>query len=180
MKIGVLGGGKVGGGLAQLFERAGHEVQVSTRETVSETAAFGDVVVLAVPAVASKEVLAAAGSLEGKILIDATNPFGEGAATNTDVVQAARGARVVKGFNALFAATYGGLAGADRPVSLVYCGDDAEAKETVAELIKGVGLEPVDVGGLDLASNLEAFAMMNVNIAYMQGRGPFVYRFEPS
>lgn len=178
MKVAVLGGGKVGGGLAKLLERAGHEVKVSTRDTVAETAAFGDAVILAVPAVASTGVLAKAGPLDGKILIDATNPFGDGAATNADVVEAAPGARVVKAFNALFASTYDGLAGSERPVSLVYCGDDAEAKETVAGLIRDIGLEPVDAGGLALASNLEAFAIMNVNIAYMQGFGPFVYRFE--
>jgi 8-hydroxy-5-deazaflavin:NADPH oxidoreductase len=178
VKIGVLGRGNVGSGLAQLFEQAGHEIQVSTRDTTAETAAFGDVVVLAVPAVASKEVLASAGSLEGKILVDATNPFGEDAATNAEVVKAAPGARVVKAFNALFASTYGALADVDRPASLVYCGDDPEAKETVAGLIRDVGLDPVDAGGLELASNLEAFALMIVNIAYVQGRGPFVYRFE--
>ncbi len=178
MKIGILGAGKVGGGLARLFERAGHEVQTSTRETVPETAAFGDAVVLAVPAVETKEVLANAGSLEGKVLIDATNPFGEGAATNADVVQAAPGAQVVKAFNALFAATYDMLEATDRPISLVYCGDDAGAKEIVAQLIRDIGLEPVDAGGLDVALRLEAFALMNVGIAYGAGRGPFVYRFE--
>jgi 8-hydroxy-5-deazaflavin:NADPH oxidoreductase len=103
MKIAVLGGGKVGGGLARLWERAGHDVRASSRDTVAETAAFGEVVVLAVPATAVEEVLGSAGSLDGKVLVDATNVFGEGAATNADVVRLAPGARVVKAFNTLFA-----------------------------------------------------------------------------
>jgi 8-hydroxy-5-deazaflavin:NADPH oxidoreductase len=60
----------------------------------------------------------------------------------------------------------------------VYCGDDAAAKETVAQLIRDVNLDPVDAGGLDQAARLEAFGLLVVNIAYGVGRGPFVYRFE--
>jgi len=43
------------------------------------------------------------------------------------------------------------------------------AKETVAGLIRDIGLEPVDVGGLDQAANVEAFARMNVNLGFGQG-----------
>ena len=46
------------------------------------------------------------------------------------------------------------------------CGDDEGAKETVAGLLRDVGLEPVDVGGLDQAANVEAFARMNVNLGF--------------
>jgi 8-hydroxy-5-deazaflavin:NADPH oxidoreductase len=178
MRIGVLGGGRVGGGLARLWERAGHDVRVSTRDTLAETAAFGDVVVLAVPAASVPEVLAAAGDLTGKVLLDATNPFGEGAATNADVVRLAPGARVVKAFNTLFAPLHEAVAAAERPPSHVYCGDDAGAKETVAQLIRDAGLDPVDAGGLEQAAKVEAFGMLLVNVAYGVGRGPFVYRFE--
>jgi 8-hydroxy-5-deazaflavin:NADPH oxidoreductase len=178
MRIGVLGGGKVGGRLARLWEDGGHDVRVSTRETIADTAAFGEVVVLAVPATASEEALARAGSLEGKVLVDATNPFGEGAATNADIVRLAPGALVVKAFNTLFAALYDRLAAASPPASLVYCGDDAGAKETTAQLIRDIGLEPVDAGGLEVAPLIESFAMLVIGIAYRQGRGPFVYRFQ--
>ena len=78
MKIGVLGGGRVGGALAQSWQQAGHDVAVSTRETVAETAAGADVVLLAVPASAAPDVLAAAGPLDGKVLIDATNNLSGG------------------------------------------------------------------------------------------------------
>lgn len=179
MRIGVIGGGNVGSGLAGFWERAGHEVRISTRDTVGETAAFGEVVVLAVPSAACEQVLSAAGRLDGKVLVDATNPRG-GAATNADVVRLAPGARVVKAFNTLFARAYDRIPAAESPPSLVYCGDDADAKETVAELIRDVGLEPVDAGGLDVAPQVEAFALLVIGIAYGQGRGPFFYRFELS
>jgi len=52
------------------------------------------------------------------------------------------------------------------------------AKETVAGLIRDIGLEPVDVGGLDQAANVEAFARMNVNLGFGQGWGLLVYRYD--
>jgi predicted dinucleotide-binding enzyme len=179
MRIGVIGSGNVGSGLAGFWERAGHEVRVSTRETVGETAAFGEVVVLAVPAAASESVLSAAGPLEGKVLVDATNAV-RGGSTAVDIVRLAPGARIVKAFNTLFALAYDRISAAEPPASLVYCGDDAEAKETIAQLIRDVGLEPVDAGGLDVAPQVEAFAQLIIGIAYAQGRGPFLYRFEIS
>jgi predicted dinucleotide-binding enzyme len=178
VRIGILGGGRVGGGLAAIWERAGHDVRVGTRDTLAETAAFADVVVLTVPATAVEQVLRAAGDLGGKVLLDATNPFGEGAATNADVVRLAPGARVVKAFNTLFAPLHESVAAAERPASLVYCGDDPDAKEAVAQLIRDANLDPVDAGGLDQAANVEAFGLLVVNVAYGVGRGPFVYRFE--
>jgi predicted dinucleotide-binding enzyme len=66
------------------------------------------------------------------------------------------------------------------PATLVYCGDDAEAKSVVAVLVGDLGFEPVDVGGTEAAPLVEAFAHMVITLAYGQGRGPFVYRFEPS
>lgn len=178
MKIGVLGAGRVGGGLARLWEGAGHDVRVSTRATVAETAAFGEVVVLAVPAPAVNGVLAAAGPLAGKVLVDATNALTPDGATNANVVRLAAGARVFKAFNTLFAPLYDQIQAAERPPSLVFCGDDADAKMAVAQLIRDAGLEPVDAGGLDAAPNIEAFARLVIKLAYGQGRGPFVYRFE--
>jgi predicted dinucleotide-binding enzyme len=176
MKIGVIGAGNVGGGLARLWEAAGHDVRVSTRETVAETGAFGDVVVLAIADAAVENVLAQVDG-SGKVLVDATNPTRAGK-TNADVVRLAPGARVVKAFNTNFAGLYERLAAADPPPSMVFCGDDAGAKEAVATLIRDAGYEPVDVGGLDQAANVEGFALMVINLAYRLGRGRFYYRFD--
>ena len=85
---------------------------------------------------------------------------------------------MVKAFNAFFAPIFENAAQLQPPANLVFCGDDEGAKETVAGLIRDVGLEPVDVGGLDQAANVEAFARMNVNLGFGQGRGLLVYRYD--
>jgi 8-hydroxy-5-deazaflavin:NADPH oxidoreductase len=174
MRIGVLGAGNVGGALAATWKDAGHEVVVSTRDSVEETAAFGEVVVLAVPAAAATDVLRGAGSLAGKVLVDATNNVSGG----PDGTALAEGAKVVKAFNTVFA-TFMHETPPERPASLVYCGDDEEAKAVVADLIRDARFEPVDAGGSDRTHVVEAFAHLVIGIAYAQGRGPFVYRFEP-
>ena len=177
MRIGVLGGGRVGGALAATWREAGHEVEVSTRETVAETAQGVDVVVLAVPAASAPDVLAGAGSLDGKVLVDATNNV-SGGPDGTEIAALAPGARVVKAFNTVFA-TFMHDTPPERPASLVLCGDDADAKATVAELVRAVGFEPVDAGGAERTHEVEAFARLVIGLAYGQGRGAFVYRFEP-
>jgi predicted dinucleotide-binding enzyme len=178
VRIAVLGNGNVGSALAESWREKGHDVSVSTRGTVAETAAAADVVVLAVPATAATEVLGEAGSLDGKILVDATNNLSGGPA-GLVIAELCSGARYVKAFNAIFA-TFMHDTPTDPPASLVYCGDDSDAKATVAELARDVGLEPVDAGGADVTPLVEAFAQLIIGIAYRQGRGPFVYRFQPS
>ena len=175
MKIGILGGGRVGGALAQSWQTAGHDVVISTRDTVAETAAPAEVVLLAVPATAAADVLAAAGPLDGKVLIDATNNL-SGGPDGAEIAALARGAHTVKAFNTIFAQFF-----ADPPATppmLVFAGDDPDAKETVAGLIRDAGFDPVDAGDHAQAADLEAFARLVIGIAYRQGRGPFVYRFE--
>jgi 8-hydroxy-5-deazaflavin:NADPH oxidoreductase len=164
VRIAVLGNGNVGSALAESWREKGHDVSVSTRRTV--------------PATAATEVLGEAGSLDGKILVDATNNLSGGPAGPV-IAELCSGARYVKAFNAVFA-TFMHATPTDPPASLVYCGDDADAKATVAELARDVGLEPVDAGGADVTPLVEAFAQLIIGIAYRQGRGPFVYRFQPS
>jgi hypothetical protein len=179
MKIAVLGGGRVGGALAATWRERGHDVVVSTRETIAETAAAGDVVLLAIPAAAAADVLAAAGTaLDGKLVIDATNNL-SGGPDGVAIAALVPEARVVKAFNTVFS-TFFHDAPPSRPASLVYCGDDAEAKAVVGELIAALGFEPVDAGGGDSTPLVEAFAKLVIGLAYQQGRGPFVYRFEPA
>lgn len=175
MKIGVLGGGRVGGALAERWRSAGHDVAVSTRETIAETAAGKDAVLLAVPAMSAPDVLAAAGPLDGTVLIDATNNL-SGGPTGAEIAALAPGARTVKAFNTVFAQFF-----AEPPPiapSLVLAGDDPEAKELTAGLIRDAGFDPVDAGDHAQTADLEAFARLVIGIAYRQGRGPFVYRFE--
>ncbi|MEY9856404.1 putative dinucleotide-binding enzyme [Catenulispora sp. GAS73] len=185
MKIGVIGAGRIGGNAARLFVAAGHEVLLSfSRDqsrleaaaaelgpraragTVAEAAAFGDVVFLSVPWTQVEAVLAEAGPLDGKIVIDTTNQFGRegwqelpGGATAAQVNQNRMpGARLVKSFNTLTAAFQASEAGrpAEQRVVLFMAGDDTEAKKVVAGLIDDAGFAAVDLGGLADAAPLEA------------------------
>src|SRR3954453_20541224 len=122
MKIGVIGAGRIGGGIARQLAAAGHEVLVAGREpdrlaprateiggafgTPAEAVAFADVVVLSVPSRALDDALADAGSLDGKIVIDTTNRFGDETGATQASQNAARmpGARYTKSFNTLTSA----------------------------------------------------------------------------
>jgi predicted dinucleotide-binding enzyme len=178
MRIAILGGGRVGSALGASWRERGHDVAISTRDTVAETAAGADVVVLSVPAAAAPGVLAAAGGLHGTVLVDATNNL-SGGPDGLALAALVPRARVVKAFNTVFS-TFMHETPPDRPASLVFCGDDAEAKAVVATLIEDLGFEPVDAGGSELTPKVETFAHLVIGIAYRQGRGPFVYRFEAS
>jgi 8-hydroxy-5-deazaflavin:NADPH oxidoreductase len=182
VRVGVIGAGRIGGGAARLLARAGHEVLLSfSRDperlraqaeeigaqagTPAEAAAFGDVVILAVPWPAIDEAIEQAGSLEGKVVIDTTNPFGRGGweipegRTSTQVNQdRLRGAKVVKSFNTLtagFQQEAAGRSGTER-VAMFLAGDDAEAKGLVAGLIADAGFDPVDAGTAAQSGILEA------------------------
>jgi 8-hydroxy-5-deazaflavin:NADPH oxidoreductase len=177
MRIAILGGGRVGSALAASWAARGHDVAVSRRGTLAETATAGDVVVLSLPARVVPEALAEAGPLEGKILIEATNNV-SGGPGGLEITALAPGARYVKVFNTVFS-TFMHDTPPERLASLVLCGDDEEAKQVVATLVADLGFEPVDAGGANATPLVEAFAHLVIGLAYSRGRGPFVYRFEP-
>lgn len=179
MRIGVIGGGNVGGALAATWKTKGRDVVVSTRDTVAETARAADVVVLAVPASEVVAALAHAGSLAGKVVVDATNNLSGGPA-GREIAELVPDARYVKAFNTVFATFMHDTPPGEPPPTLVYCGDDADAKEVVAELVSDLGFEPVDVGGAEATPWVETLAELVITLAYRRGRGPFVYRFQPS
>jgi 8-hydroxy-5-deazaflavin:NADPH oxidoreductase len=180
VRIGIIGSGRIGGNAGRLFARAGHEVFFSfSRDrtklealaaeagaragTPEEAARFGEVVMLSVPWAQVDEALGAAGSLEGKILIDTTNQFGRDESGNFGVLdlpdglsaaafnaRRAGGARLVKAYNTMtagFQAEAAGRVGPDRVV-MFYAGDDEGANRVVAGLIEDSGFDPVYVGSL--------------------------------
>ena len=121
----------------------------------------GDVVVLAIPYTAVDDVLGAyAGQLDGKVVVDITNPVdfsaftllhpGAGSAAQ-EIAGKAPGARVVKAFNTTFAGTLLEGRVADQPVDVLIASDDEDAKETVGALVDDGGLRAVDAGPLTRA-----------------------------
>jgi 8-hydroxy-5-deazaflavin:NADPH oxidoreductase len=182
MRIGIVGAGKIGGNCATQFAKGGHEVKLSGRDpskleglaaeiggrasigSPAEAAEFGEVVVFAVPWDGFDDAVSAAGSLDGKILIDTTNQYGssempaEGQTGASFHAARVPDARYTKSFNTLtsgFQAEAAFRPEAERVVQWV-CGDDEGAKKTVMGLIADAGYVAVDVGGNADATVMEA------------------------
>jgi predicted dinucleotide-binding enzyme len=183
MRIGVIGAGRVGGAIASRLADADHELELSfsrdraaleglarkighgaSAGTPAEAVEFGEAVVVSVPWSVLPAALEQAGSLAGKIVIDTTNQFGA-PPLPADGETAARfnaarmpGARYTKSFNTLtsaFQAESAGREGDGRVVQWL-CGDEPEAKRTVAGLIEDTGFVPVDLGGTADCAVMEA------------------------
>jgi predicted dinucleotide-binding enzyme len=179
MKVAVVGAGRIGGNVARQLAAAGHDVTVSFARdldalrtlaneigaavaTPAEAVAGADVVVIAVPWGVLPAALDAAGSLAGKVVVDTTNQFGAGPmpapGQTAAAFNAARmpGARYTKCFNTLTSAFQELTAHRDPPVVQWICGDDPDAVETVAGLVRDAGYAPVVVGGTADCAVMEA------------------------
>ena len=175
-----VGAGNIGGGLARAWLRAGHDVRLAVRDALSpdvvdlvemgaqtmpiDGAAQGtDVLAVAVPAAAIKEVLKRVGDLAGTILIDCTNGIGAGlvmtapAGTSSPEQMAALapGARVVRAFNQQGAETLRDARFDDLRAASFVAGDDDAARQVVLALSKDVGLDSIDAGPLASARLLD-------------------------
>jgi predicted dinucleotide-binding enzyme len=178
IKIAVCGRGRVGGGLADLWERTGHQLTRLGHEggDVSHT----DVVLLAVPGAAVPGALDKLRGVEGRMLVDATNRVGveppPGFASTAEYVKAKTGGPTAKSFNTNFARLYPRLAEARVRPSNLWCGDE-ECRPTVERLIRDAGYEPVRAGGLDLAAAMEAIIQITLGVA--KDMGLFLYHLAP-
>ena len=183
MKIGIVGSGRVGGGIGSVWVKAGHEVMFSSRHiehdealaarlganaragTPREAAAFGEVVMISVPYGALPEVGEdLAMQIEGKVVIDTCNPFvwrdGDIATwarqkgTGLASAELLPGARIVRAFNAIGAARMSTAHQDPGRVGMPIAGDDAKAVEIASRLIRDIGYEPVLIGGLEMGKYL--------------------------
>lgn len=179
MRIAVIGKGNVGGGLADLWEKAGHDLTRIGREggDVSEAEA----VLIAVPGGAVAEALDQVQGIEGKVAIDATNMIGAsppaGFASNAEFVKSKTGGPTAKSFNINFAALYDRIAGATERPGNLWCGDE-EARDVVEQLNRDAGYEPIYAGGLENAAIQERFLALAFAIS-QGGLGAFFYRMAP-
>lgn len=181
MKIATLGKGKIGGGLADLWGRAGHEVTRLGHEGGDVSAA--DVVLIAVPGGKVAEALAGVTGIEGKTTIDATNLFGDvkapaGFDSNAEFVKSVTGGPTAKSFNINFAALFDRIGEAGSTPSNLWCGDE-EARGVVEQLIRDAGYDPVCAGPLQNAALQEAFLPLMFAISKEGGNGQFFYRMAP-
>jgi 8-hydroxy-5-deazaflavin:NADPH oxidoreductase len=179
MKVAVVGRGNVGGGIADLWEAAGHEVTRIGKDggDVSEAEA----VLVAVPGGVIAEALDVVQGLDGKTVIDATNLIGaeppSGFRSNADFVKSRTNGPTAKSFNLNFARLYDQIGSRRATPSNIWTGDE-EAKEVVERLIRDAGYEPVYAGGLESAGAQETAIQLFFGIA-QGGLGPFFYRFAP-
>jgi predicted dinucleotide-binding enzyme len=200
MRIGIIGAGAVGSTLARAWANSGHQVALATRDpddpklatlalSIGPNASAGavprvvehsEVVVVATPWVAVRDMPGIAVDWSGKILIDCTNPlrpdfqwleddYRESGAER--IAAWAKGAAVFKtlnhtGYNNMANPVYPN----GQPVMFV-CGDDAAARPKVLQLVAELGFDAVDAGELKVARLLEPLAMLWIHLAREQGLG---------
>jgi hypothetical protein len=184
LKIGTVGSGRIGSTLGEIWLKAGHEVMFSSLDlehdkalaarlggkaragTSKEAAAFGDVLLIAIPYAAFPQVgRDLAGLINGKVVIDTSNPI---VGRDGEVAVRARekgaglasaemlpGARLVRAFNAIGYSTMqsAGQRKGER-MGMPIAGDDAGAIAVASRLVREVGYEPVVVGPLAMGKYL--------------------------
>jgi len=166
VKIAVLGAGRVGSTVGRLWHAAGHDVTFAARHatrphalavelgerahsaSVADAVAAAEAVLVAVPGPAVTNVLEAAGPLDGLIVIDAANSFGQRQLSLRSLADAFPGARLVRAFNSLSVHVMAEDNHRQPPWVMFLSGDD-EAKPVVAQLIRDAGFDPFDLGGID-------------------------------
>ncbi len=182
-RIGIIGSGRVGSALGTVWAMAGHPVMFSSRNldndrklaaqvganakagTPQEAAAFGEVILFAIPYSAFPDLIKSFGtSLKGKVVINASNPFAQrdGAIADQARSQGAGlfdatmmpGALVVRAFNAVGAARMASAHENAGKIGLPIAGDSNKAIEVTSKLVREVGFAPVVVGGLGMGKYL--------------------------
>lgn len=199
MNITLIGAGNMGAGFVKQLTAAGHKVRVTARDMVkaqtladahagataaSSAEALGDsqVVIVATGYADAVAALRTLGSLDGRIVIDITNPLtpdymgltlGFETSAAEEFARAIPGARIVKAFNTVLAQVLaeGPAFTNGQTVPVFYAGDDEAAKKAVHALAESMGFQPVDAGGLKNARYLEPVAGLNIYFAYGAGKG---------
>ena len=195
MNIAIIGAGNVGGALAASLTRAGHRVTISARS--AESARRAAAATGATPAESNREAVAGSavvilavwfanledvarelgGSVDGKIIIDVSNPMGangelvtQGGPSAAELLQGwLPAARVVKAFNTVFASIQREPRVHSLPADAFVAADDEQARAGVLELVGSIGLRAIDAGPLQRARQLEALGNLNIALNMTHG-----------
>lgn len=196
----IAGAGNVGSALARNLVRHGLDVQLAASDLASAQAAATaigdrvravelatlagkvDALFLAVPATAAPAVLETARGLPaGTIVVDCTNPLRwDDGPVHTPPPEGSMAAhlarrfpalRLVKAFNTFGAEFHERPALASAAADLYLAGEDGDARRSVAELVRTLGFDPVDVGPLRNAAHLESLAILWIHLATVGQRG---------
>ncbi len=192
-KIGILGSGIVATTLGEGFIKHGYEVMLGTRDpfkledwlgkvgdkakvgSFAQTAAFGDIIVLAVHGTAGKNAMEAAGAdhVKNKTVIDATNPISSEAPSNgvlnffsninhslmEDLQEAFPEVHFVKAFNSVGSAFMVNPSFESKPTMFI-CGNNEEAKKEVTNILDQFGWDTEDFGMVESARAIEPLCML--------------------
>jgi 8-hydroxy-5-deazaflavin:NADPH oxidoreductase len=187
--ISIIGSGNMASAIGALALKGGNAVEIVGRDAAKATALAqalgngattgtwgaapaGDIVILAVLFESAVPVVSEYGdALDGKVIVDITNPFNAdvtGLAIPDDtsiakmVAEAApASAHVVKAFNTIFR----DVLAAGGPLDVFMAGDDAQAKTSVSAFIKSLGLHPRDAGDLSMAHWVEGASLLGMGLA---------------
>jgi predicted dinucleotide-binding enzyme len=186
--ISIIGAGTMATAIAGRIAKAGHTVEVITRDSAKALALAnklgsgattgtygatpkGDIVILAVPYSGAAAAVADFGeALDGKVVIDIANPVApdlsglvtpSGSSGAQEIAKGVPGAHVVKAFNTIF----GHVLAKGGRLDAFIAADDAAAKARVSTFLESLGLRPFDVGGLHMAQTLEALGLMMIGLA---------------
>src|SRR4051794_24162541 len=187
--ISIIGSGNMASAIGALALKGGNAVEIVGRDAVKAAALArtlgdgatagtwgaapsGDIVILAVLFDSAVPVVSEFGdALDGKTIVDITNPFNPTASglaiphdtSNAQMVAGAApaSARVVKAFNTIFR----DVLAAGGPLDVFLAGDDAQAKAGVSAFIESLGMRPRDVGDLSMAHWLEGAGLLSVGLA---------------
>jgi predicted dinucleotide-binding enzyme len=178
MKIAVVGAGNIGQTLGGKWVAAGHEVVYGVRSpeaagaaTISDAVAGAEVVLLAVPGPAAKDVLATLGDeLAGKVVIDATNDM-QGAGKLHALDELADGAHPVRAFNTLGWENYADPVFDGVKADLFYAAEEGHAKRVADALIADVGLEPVWLGGVETFDIVDSLTRLWFQLTFQRKLG---------
>jgi 8-hydroxy-5-deazaflavin:NADPH oxidoreductase len=173
--VSILGTGNMGPAIASVVEKGGNTAELFSRSDADQPIS-GDIVILAVYYPSIAEILAQRGEqLAGKIVVDITNPLNvetfdglvvpADSSATAEIAAALPNSRVIKAFNTNFAATLASGTVGDQPTTVLIAGDDADAKNTLAEVITAGGLRAIDAGSLRRARELEAIGFLAISLA---------------
>ena len=182
-KIAVIGSGKAGTALHTGLSHAGYEVRFAKKGQIAETASWADVIVLAVPFGAVRDVarmLEAA--TDGKPVVDVTNALtpdfqlavGFTTSGGEELQKLLPRAHVVKAFNTVFAQHMSNGRANGEQLTAFAAGDNEPARKTALELARAIGFDPVDAGPLKNARSLESLAFLNIQLSWVLRNGPNV------
>jgi predicted dinucleotide-binding enzyme len=203
MNIGIIGSGNMGAGMGKIWAAKGHTILFSFSKdqeklrgvaaaagpdarigTPAEAVAFGELILLSVPWAAVPEAVQMAGTFRSKTLFSCVNSLkpdlsglivGTTTSAAEEIAKLVTDARLVEAIPPMaqiLVVDSRRLGG--HQISTFYCGDDRVAKGQVASLLRDLDLDPVDAGPLTSARYIEPAGMLNVQLAYGMGLGPYL------